>query len=268
MFSFLNRHMFSQMTAALLGILLSITPSDSGLTWWEMPSHESAHSTQTISVVPGAEVFEESTEAEELCGIEALRALSEKQQAVFAEALKDIPCALVEQLSDVRILEDPDMPRALSNGSKLYLRSNLFELPEAKEVIIHELGHVIDLGGLKSTEYEIESAFQDGHYPIYADDYSMIFYSTSWSSSEDWREDTKTTDFVSGYAATDPFEDFAESFLLYVEHGATFRVLAADNAQLQAKYNFFQDYIFAGEEFGLGEEAEDLGNGIWDVTKL
>jgi len=59
----------------------------------------------------------------------------------------------------------------------------------------------------------------------------------------------KMGDFVSGYALSNKYEDFAESFSFYVFHNDIFRDRALKNVSLQKKYDFFKTYVFDHEEF-------------------
>jgi hypothetical protein len=56
-------------------------------------------------------------------------------------------------------------------------------------------------------------------------------------------------DFVTGYAKTDPFEDFAETYNFYLLHGAQFKEMAKTNKQILRKYLYMKYYIFAGKEY-------------------
>ena len=48
-----------------------------------------------------------------------------------------------------------------------------------------------------------------------------------------------TTDFVSGYGMSNPFEDFAESQNMYLYHREIFVYLASTSKVLQRKYEYF-----------------------------
>jgi len=56
---------------------------------------------------------------------------------------------------------------------------------------------------------------------------------------------SQSEDFCSGYGMTNPFEDFAECFNLYLNHNSYFAYLAKNNNALADKYNFFAN-IFDG----------------------
>jgi hypothetical protein len=51
-------------------------------------------------------------------------------------------------------------------------------------------------------------------------------------------------DFVSGYAAANQYEDFAESLVFYIFHNATFADRALRSESLRQKYLFFANSLF------------------------
>lgn len=74
--------------------------------------------------------------------------------------------------------------------------------------------------------------------------------------------------FVSGYAATNQYEDFAETFAMYVFHNAALEKRAADSEPLQRKYDFLRESVF-GEYFrGTEYEKSPIPSTLWDVTKI
>ncbi len=133
---------------------------------------------------------------------------------------------------------------------------------------MHELGHIVDLGKMNSSGRAEESEFYDGGQPIYEDDVSLEFYRISWASSTSMRADASELDFVSEYAATDVFEDFAESYAFYVLQGGEFGELAETNVALARKYQFIRDNVFAGVEFDLGFVDLEIFQRPYDVTVL
>lgn len=188
----------------------------------------------------------------------------------FERAIKDIPCELLQSLRTIEIFEDPEgvFPRAMANGRILKIRSDTIYQPEFVQVLIHELGHVVDLGGLRSNTFSKKSSYKDGNTIIYADDLSVLFYKISWETEFQKKREMTRLDFVGGYAAQNMFEDYSESFLMYIEHGNTFQMLASKNPVLQKKYNFFRDYVFGGEEFFTGSYKIDHEKRLWDITKM
>lgn len=91
----------------------------------------------------------------------------------------------------------------------------------------------------------------DIHYlkPGILGDPSDSFYAISWDSYKVKKKGAKLADFVSGYALSNKYEDFAESFSYYVFHNAEFKKRAKDNGMLAKKYEFFAKKLFVGKEF-------------------
>lgn len=157
--------------------------------------------------------------------------------------------------------------RGLGGESTIIIIGTVSER-EFMALLIHECGHVHDLGSLRGTREAGLTNFRDGNTPIYANDPSMDFYQISWLSPTANHTDTKDDHFVSGYAASDPFEDFAEAFAFYALHQKEFKRLAEKNLVLRAKYEFMRDVVFAGTgPVGTGQFVK--GKGVpWDTTKL
>lgn len=51
-------------------------------------------------------------------------------------------------------------------------------------------------------------------------------------------------DFISGYALTNDYEDFAESLTMFVLFNEEFEQRAQTNEALEKKYLFLQDFVF------------------------
>ena len=70
---------------------------------------------------------------------------------------------------------------------------------------------------------------------------------------------------------SDPFEDFAESFNLYLNHYAVFKMLAGNNKNLQKKYEYMQKlfdnrYLKADTTQAIAMQ-DDPKVRVWDTTK-
>lgn len=79
------------------------------------------------------------------------------------------------------------------------------------------------------------------------------------------------TGFVSDYAMTNKYEDFAESYRTYIRDPEKLQILAPE------KYEFMQDYIFAGREYqpsilaywtydSAGNKIEVTQSGVYDLV--
>jgi hypothetical protein len=78
-------------------------------------------------------------------------------------------------------------------------------------------------------------------------DTSYYFYNISWESIKVLKPGLEQKDFVSGYAMTNKYEDFAESFTYYILHNDDFLEKSRQSALLRAKYDFFSKYLFRDE---------------------
>lgn len=159
--------------------------------------------------------------------------------------------------------------RGLANDKKIILNIGTIDTnDEMIAVFTHEMGHVVDLGLLKG-KHGHETNFVDRKKKVLSDDPSIEFYSISWISSKQKKAGTKRYDFVSGYAMSNPFEDFAESYLFYRYHGEKFRTLMTTSDQLAKKYQFMKENVFDGKEYQLSTITETSHiKRIWDATLL
>ena len=145
-------------------------------------------------------------------------------------------------------------PRGQVVGNKLILSSSVTDDSEMMKVLVHELGHIVDIFYLKKGVLG---------------DPSDIFYSIAWQDFNVKKKNMKIADFVSGYALSNKYEDFAESFAFYVFHNDEFVRRAQTDTFLRAKYDFFRKYVFDHDEFvGTSFESARLASYNWDVTKI
>ncbi len=161
-----------------------------------------------------------------------------------------------ETLWDFPIIIDTDRtsPRGQVSNEMVTLSGKIQSLTEVGKVLVHELGHMVDIYFLTSS----------GLSP----DPSKSFYTISWSEPSVIKANMSSTAFVSGYAATNQYEDFAESFAMYVFHNSAFKARASKQPYLQKKYDFLHEKVF-GEYFqNTAYEVSPVPAKIWDVTKV
>lgn len=132
-------------------------------------------------------------------------------------------------LKEIVIHARTDLRRGLASKDTIWIRC-LTDVEEFENVLIHELGHIVDENYL----------IQDGN------DVSAGFHDIS-------KSDLSFEGYVSEYASTNEHEDFAETFLFYIKYGSEFRHLAQSNNLLLSKYDFMRDYVFDGYEFEIDE---------------
>lgn len=190
-------------------------------------------------------------------------------ESLVYKALKNLPEEQVEHLKNLTLFYADTGRRGLGGGSTVVLRCQNVTDEELVAVLIHEMGHITDTGVITGSSIGGKSAFMDGKNPVYNNDSSLIFYSISWLNQSEHKQSYSALDFVSGYAMTDPFEDFAESYAYYVLHGDEFRVLAENNKALAKKYAFLKEYVFHDTEYENGYTKDlRVTHRFYDVTVL
>jgi hypothetical protein len=190
-------------------------------------------------------------------------------KSLVYRTLKSLPPEPVRKLKNLTLYCSDDGRRGLGGGTTIILRCQNVTDEELVGVLVHEMGHIADTGVLNGTAAEGESGYMDGGNVIYKDDPSVKFYNLSFNTDGKIKEDATEYDFVSGYAKSDPFEDFAESYAYYILHGSEFRVLMQTNVILTTKYNFLKTEVFNGKEYFNGDDKEaDAQERSYDVTVL
>ncbi|GEM_PF-798590 len=194
------------------------------------------------------------------------RSLNHCKSLVY-RTLQSLPKDAVRQLKNLTLYFSATGNRGFGGGSTIILRCSNVSDEELVGVLVHEMGHVTDTGLLQGNEVNGLSDFKDGNTVIYNDDPSLNFYRLDFASEKSFNKTVKPLDFVSGYALSDPFEDFAESYAYYVLHGNDFRELIKSNEVLLKKYLFLKTRVFSGKEFFNGDTGKN-GNVAGDAAKV
>ena len=100
---------------------------------------------------------------------------------------------------------------------------------ETQNIFIHEFAHYIDLYFFDLKKWN---------------DISDKFYQISWNDTKILKEWQTQRDFVSWYAMTNKYEDFAESFTYYIIANEDFAQKTESSEILKQKYDFFSKYLF------------------------
>jgi len=194
--------------------------------------------------------------------------IEEHHKIIADEVLRLLPAGCTSQLKNFYVRYDKPERRGLAGKSTIILDGTLPD-EEFRAVLIHEaLGHVFDLGCLTGSPLAGSSIFKDGNEPIFRDDPSLSFYRISWYDSQTQRDDAKPDDFVSGYAASDPFEDLAESTIYYILQNEAFTQRAMTNATLAEKLKWLQAFLPVNPT-SVATPGEGWDGSVpWDATKL
>ncbi len=194
-----------------------------------------------------------------------------KIKRTIDRTISALPSEHTQELKDLSVLNKNHVSRGMANSEKIILHvGTVGNQKELVAVLIHEIGHNVDLGLIRGKS-RIPSEFSDEGNPIYTDDKSLDFYRISWKNEQKQKHTSERKDFVSGYAASDPFEDFAESYLFYRLHGDKFRAAMSQSTALRKKYYFMRNEVFAKKEFQLENKHEYNPfeqSAIFDATLL
>lgn len=144
---------------------------------------------------------------------------------------------------------------------------------ELFDVLTHELWHIIDLWIINWVDDKKSNTYTEFGKPAFnIDDLSIQYYELNRLSEKTRKNNASFKDFVSWYAMSDPFEDFAESVNMYINHHELFKKMAKTNYVLSKKFEFmnkifWQNHIFNGSE-KLHKLDEDPTRRPWDSTKI
>lgn len=195
-----------------------------------------------------------------------IQSLNECKAAVY-QGMSLLPPDHLSQLTSLVFTFDPEARRGLGGGETIKIRCIDVAPSEITAVFIHEMGHIVDTGLFQGTSGR--TPFHDGKISIYRNDPSYAFYTFSWTREDRQKLGITETDFVSGYASFDVFEDFSETYTYYVLHGPEFRYLAGLNDILDKKYEFMRKNVFTSREFFTNDfELPHRLSRPYDVTKL
>lgn len=165
---------------------------------------------------------------------------------IFSEKIQNIIVVLYENKNSVRWNMKNKVLR-LYDPERLWVN-------ETVSVFLHELGHHIDL-------YHFNE--KDNY------DISHEFYAISWQTTKITKSWQQPRDFVSGYAASNAYEDFSESFLYFTLHNRDFLKKAENSVILQQKYDFFANVLYIDGTFQESDFSQwETKSYYRDITKI
>lgn len=168
------------------------------------------------------------------------------ESSIFSKKVQSIIVMLYEHKNSVRWNMKNKVLRIYDPG-RLWVN-------ETVSVFLHELGHHIDL-------YHFSE--KDNY------DMSHEFYAISWQTTKITKSWQQLTDFVSGYAASNAYEDFSESFLYFTLHNKDFLEKSAESTILQQKYDFFANALYIDGAFQWSDFSQwETKSYYRDITKI
>ncbi|QQR83829.1 putative zinc-binding metallopeptidase [Candidatus Peregrinibacteria bacterium] len=187
---------------------------------------------------------------------------------IIKSALNQLPIEHVNQLKNLVIDYNPKAHRGFGGKNVMIIRGVAMSQQELIGVLIHEMGHLVDLGLMKERDQSVKSNFMDFDVPVFESDPSLDFYRISWKNEHERKRNATNEDFVSGYSMSNPFEEFAETYVYYVLHQKEFLAQARRSSVLAKKYKYMKDIVFKGEIFETGNVRAITKNQPWDITVL
>jgi len=189
---------------------------------------------------------------------------NDEQIKKIENILSQIPEKYKKSLEKIKITKNIQR-RWLAWAKSMYLNPDMIDSNEEFErVFIHEFWHIVDLWYLKSKEEKITTKFKDWTNDIFADDPSVEFYLLCWETESKQNWECNDLDFASKYWQADVFEDFAESFLLYVKNNASFKIMATESEIMKKKYEFFKKYLWEWKTWIY--ENQNAFDRVYDLT--
>ncbi len=155
---------------------------------------------------------------------------------------------LSQTLQSIIIKREENKQRWYANHYAIILNNANMSRWEYSEVLTHELWHIVDLWIIQGQSNQLDKQFTEFNKEAFSIDDKSIWYYTLSRESE-WKRKTgeKKENFCSIYGMTNPFEDFAECFNLYIHHNTYFKYLASQNQTLQKKYNILDALLHTTE---------------------
>ncbi len=263
--------------AALLSVLLSLMISASSIAEGVRGARASDNAFHTVSPVPSNAKRKRPVGAWLLASLQqssqsALLAIVNQpeilphQRNVADTVLRTLPSACREHLQHFAVLYDKNNQRGLGGKTTIIIDGTVAD-SEFMGLLTHECGHVIH-GNLLGNAPSGASGFRDGNDVFFRDSPAFAFFALSWNSERVMKAGLGDKDFVSGYAKSDAFEDFAETFTVYALHRPAMRQQAKVSAIVAAKLQWMEIFLPLPEN-ALGQSTYAWNGSVpWDATKL
>lgn len=184
-------------------------------------------------------------------------------QNLLIQTLEKIPYNLWKSLNKITFTFDEEANRGSASSKQVKLRIVNVDNKEFVAVLVHEIGHITDLGSLTGEQESGVSAFPDGKQATYKNDKSVEFYSAYWENSKKILPNSDIdANFISGYSKSDIFEHFGETFLTYILHPSLLK------HRNEKQYDYFKNTVFKGFEYKDYSNVQNFDEYFYDATLL
>ncbi len=211
------------------------------------------------------EAADEGTEEPLFLPVVDQKDISDHHKALATITLRALPAGCRDRLKTFDVMYKGATRRGLGGKTTIILDGTVNDT-EFIALLTHECAHVIH-ANLLGTGNAPQSMFRDGNEIFYEDSAAVAFWKISWVKQNVKRDDARDADFISGYAKSDAFEDFAETFAAYVLQRDMLRTRAENNAALAAKLQWMEFNLPLAEGV-LGSGTATLDGVPWDVTRV
>ena len=192
--------------------------------------------------------------------------IGREHQFLANRTLRALPDGCRKNLKHFFVRYDNPAERGLGGKTTIILDGTVPDT-EFTALLTHECGHVIH-GNLTGSPDAKPSVFQDGQEVFTKDSPVVSFFAISWSDAATQKRGAQSADFISGYAKTDVFEDFAETFAAYALQRSYIEERAKDNAAIRAKLSWMErQFPLAPNAVGSTTYTSTVSI-PWDITKL
>lgn len=204
-------------------------------------------------------------EAQPLLPVVNRKEFTANHRILADKTLRTLPSGCRDNLKNFYVRYDNPKNRGLGGKTTIIITGNVPD-SEFIALLTHECAHVIH-SNMTGNPSASPSAFKDGLTPIAKDSPLAAFLGITWENEHVLKEGVDPdVDFVSGYASSDPFEDFAETFAAYMLHPDALAEQAEDSAYVARKLAWMQTAFPRSEP--ITDSAYDWdGTAPWDITK-
>lgn len=190
-----------------------------------------------------------------------------EHQVVINEALFTAAPYCVPTLKNLYVKYGKTSSRAFAGKSSMMINAKRGNA-EIRALVFHEFAHTMQLGCFNKDATYGASEFNDASDKIWNSNRTLDFMRISWIDEYTQKPEASDADFVSGYAATDTYEDFAETFLYFVTQNDAFHLRAQYNLALRRKLNWMQSHFPHLDRNAVATGSNWNGTIPWDITKL
>ncbi len=261
----------SSVGAVLVTFVVALSVSEHNLPASTLSQDTPAHIEQFIAALQEQVSSDASTEdlknaASDLLSVVQNPLIQKHHQILADTVLRRLPAGCRNNLKIFSVLYENAKERGLGGKTTIIIDGSVSD-SEFAALITHECGHVIS-GNLLGNVRTGKSAFRDGKDIFAKDSPSAAFFALSWRNEKTFRADANESDFASGYALSNAFEDFAETFTLYVLQRPALEARAKENSVMAAKLNWMRKHLPL-KDGALGIPLYSWDGSIpWDATKL